>query len=320
MTRRLCQSCGKSIGFLKKFVGGDLRFCDACASETAGKLTRFRNLFLQATADGYLTAGEWQGALEFCQRNQLAVEAACQHIAPDALAYVERLFAFARADGEISDEEAAAIEWAVRALMLPPSAVGHIAKEIAYLRFLTDVRAGRLPHIQTTAATQAGEIPHYECPATYQRVLKASVRNEPGRLLATSKRLVFSAASGGWDIPYSKVVRVEWHLTGVYLELSRRSGNGLYFVEYPEVVATVIHTLVRINTRQLVTGGDVTRHIPHDIKVAVWNRDGGACVQCRATDYLEFDHIIPYSKGGANSVNNVQLLCRRCNLVKGDRL
>ena len=54
------------------------------------------------------------------------------------------------------------------------------------------------------------------------------------------------------------------------------------------------------------------------------NRKSGfatrACVRCEATDYLEYDHIIPHSKGGSNSVKNVQLLCRRCNNEKSDRI
>jgi 5-methylcytosine-specific restriction endonuclease McrA len=35
---------------------------------------------------------------------------------------------------------------------------------------------------------------------------------------------------------------------------------------------------------------------------------------------LEFDHIIPHAKGGANTEGNVRLLCRRCNNEKGDRI
>ena len=35
---------------------------------------------------------------------------------------------------------------------------------------------------------------------------------------------------------------------------------------------------------------------------------------------LEYDHIIPYSKGGANTVKNLRLLCRTCNRLKGDRI
>jgi 5-methylcytosine-specific restriction endonuclease McrA len=63
-----------------------------------------------------------------------------------------------------------------------------------------------------------------------------------------------------------------------------------------------------------------SRHIPDEIKVEVWQRDAGKCVRCGAEDYLEYDHIIPFSKGGANTVNNVQLLCRKCNLAKGGEL
>ncbi|MEW6358135.1 MAG: HNH endonuclease, partial [Planctomycetota bacterium] len=65
---------------------------------------------------------------------------------------------------------------------------------------------------------------------------------------------------------------------------------------------------------------EIIVEIKAHVKVAVWQRDGGKCVRCGAADYLEFDHIIPFSKGGASTENNVQLLCRRCNLKKGDEL
>lgn len=59
------------------------------------------------------------------------------------------------------------------------------------------------------------------------------------------------------------------------------------------------------------------RIIPTAVKLAVWKRDGGRCVQCGATDELHFDHDLPWSKGGTSlSVDNVQLLCMRHNLSK----
>ena len=62
------------------------------------------------------------------------------------------------------------------------------------------------------------------------------------------------------------------------------------------------------------------RLVRKETRNAVWIRDGGQCVECGSGDYIEFDHIIPVAKGGSNTVNNIQLLCRRCNGAKGDRI
>jgi hypothetical protein len=63
------------------------------------------------------------------------------------------------------------------------------------------------------------------------------------------------------------------------------------------------------------------RIIPTEVKLAVWKRDGGKCVQCGATDELHFDHDLPWSKGGTSlTEENVQLLCARHNLQKHDRI
>lgn len=58
------------------------------------------------------------------------------------------------------------------------------------------------------------------------------------------------------------------------------------------------------------------RRIPQDVKIAVSARDGGSCRQCGSTQNLHFDHIIPVSRGGANTVANIQLLCGPCNRAK----
>jgi 5-methylcytosine-specific restriction endonuclease McrA len=58
------------------------------------------------------------------------------------------------------------------------------------------------------------------------------------------------------------------------------------------------------------------RRIPQDVKIAVSARDAGRCRQCGCTEKLHFDHIIPVSRGGANTVANIQLLCGPCNRAK----
>ncbi len=57
--------------------------------------------------------------------------------------------------------------------------------------------------------------------------------------------------------------------------------------------------------------------ISDKVKIFVWNRDGGKCVNCGSNEKLEYDHIIPLSKGGSNTARNIQLLCENCNRSKG---
>ena len=74
-----------------------------------------------------------------------------------------------------------------------------------------------------------------------------------------------------------------------------------------------------------------SRWIPLNVKYEVWKRDEGKCQNDDCSTYVDvkfgiatiftkihFDHIIPYSKGGASTANNLQLLCARCNWAKGD--
>ncbi len=64
-----------------------------------------------------------------------------------------------------------------------------------------------------------------------------------------------------------------------------------------------------------------TRVIPTNVKKIVWQRDGGKCVQCGASDELHFDHDLPYSKGGTSiSPDNVRILCARHNLQKSNKI
>ncbi len=63
------------------------------------------------------------------------------------------------------------------------------------------------------------------------------------------------------------------------------------------------------------------RLIPTTVKLEVWKRDKGRCVVCGKQDNLHFDHIIPFSKGGASlTADNIQILCARHNLAKRDKI
>ena len=57
--------------------------------------------------------------------------------------------------------------------------------------------------------------------------------------------------------------------------------------------------------------------IPEDVRRAVFERDGGRCVECGSTFGIQYDHLIPWSMGGADTVENLQILCTTCNQSKG---
>lgn len=82
--------------------------------------------------------------------------------------------------------------------------------------------------------------------------------------------------------------------------------NNIIVAEFPQ---DLIKTKKAKKTR-------TRKPIPSKVKDEVWNRDGGQCVQCGSKENLEFDHIIPHSRGGADTVRNLQLLCEHCNRSK----
>ena len=66
-----------------------------------------------------------------------------------------------------------------------------------------------------------------------------------------------------------------------------------------------------------------SRYISKSDRVTLLNRDNYKCVFCGRTAKqveLQIDHIVPFSKGGSNEIDNLQTLCVDCNLGKSDRI
>jgi len=70
-----------------------------------------------------------------------------------------------------------------------------------------------------------------------------------------------------------------------------------------------------------------SRHIPQAVQDEVYARDKGCCtfvgpdgMRCNSTWNLEIDHIIPFAKGGANTISNLRLLCAKHYNFEAERV
>lgn len=73
--------------------------------------------------------------------------------------------------------------------------------------------------------------------------------------------------------------------------------------------------------RYRTNGPTRSRNIPRSIRAAVWEKTGGFCYWCnRAMNpFSDFtcDHVVPLSKGGETSIENLVPCCHGCNGRKG---
>jgi 5-methylcytosine-specific restriction endonuclease McrA len=83
---------------------------------------------------------------------------------------------------------------------------------------------------------------------------------------------------------------------------------------------TAKKVLARIMGREYHQPDQGRERVPEAVRHEVWRRDEGKCVRCSSREKLEFDHIIPISKGGSNTARNIELLCEKCNRTKGDKI
>ena len=60
------------------------------------------------------------------------------------------------------------------------------------------------------------------------------------------------------------------------------------------------------------------KQISDHVLAFVLQRDLNKCVLCGDDSNLQFDHILPVSKGGNNEPENLRILCQQCNQSRGN--
>ena len=76
-------------------------------------------------------------------------------------------------------------------------------------------------------------------------------------------------------------------------------------------------TLDELNRRRSLRRA---RTIRGSVRKYVMARDNYTCQYCGSQQNPVIDHIFPFSRGGSNEADNLQVLCRDCNARKSDSI
>lgn len=286
-----------------------------------------RSIFLACVADNQISQSDWDYLLHVTQKFGLQHHEMLAAIQPQARQFVERVLCDAKSDGMITPQEQATLDWLQTNLGLPADFRRYIGEEIQLIKTLTAIDEGRLPSISPPQGTEfrSGEIFHWTGAATWRehKLRKDGLHSQDhaGMLVLSDNRLIFTSTMKSQSINFRKIVAHRGGSNWVELQVEGKPLWQFYFqtseIAYP-ILRTAIAMANQTKVAKIEAGN--SRHIPRDVRQRVWQRYGARCAECTATDYLEFDHIIPVAKGGSNTDANVQLLCRKCNLKKSDMI
>ncbi|GGL06444.1 TerD family protein [Nocardia jinanensis] len=311
-----CERCGARR---RRRVFGGHQPCSSCAVETEEFLIHWHTRAARVLTSAGPRGPEWEELWASLRYQRIDAAAARAALEPAALQYVERRVAFAFADGQISAEEYDDVEYAITDLGLSGPLIDELRSRMGRGRALSRLREGDLPAIATPDLhLDAEELVYLDIAATHIRELARGPKHTDGRLIVSTKKLRFVGAGAGVELPWSRIVSVAAEHDAVVVAATSARGGAIFAVADPQYLAAALEGALRIAKRLVLAPGQRdSRSISQEVKAEVWQRDGGRCVECGDSHYLEFDHVIPLSRGGATSAANLQILCRGCNRTKG---
>ncbi len=154
-------------------------------------------------------------------------------------------------------------------------------------------------------------------------------------LLEFYSEFIFDAVDWGTvtgaesDLPHSNGLQRYWCLSDDLVWVNRpcRSSKDFEYIklkveefilEKKDEYTTLVRKVERLR-KILDKEFHGSREFPTDDVLAfVMKRDGGKCALCDSQETLQFDHIYPKSKGGNDEPDNLRVLCRSCNIKRGN--
>lgn len=138
---------------------------------------------------------------------------------------------------------------------------------------------------------------------------------------STRERLLYAQALLSHAVPDGDLTRVfQRALEALITQVEKRKLGSCSRARTPAVTSKTRHVNVRRGPAAR------PRHVPIQIRRAVWERDLGQCTfvsvdghRCRERRFLEFDHVQPVARGGTATIEGLRLRCRAHNQYEAER-
>lgn len=281
---------------------------------------KFKELLIEYLSDGVLTEDEMKSLDKFCKQNNLYLHQCLSQSMFEIENFLHVMLADIVLDNIVTSEKEATINSVLHFLHPSERIKNEIDETIKRVKLIEKIKSGNIVAITIPEiVTKASELSWYhQKNVSLVKHLKNNRRLYEGKITVTSERIIFTSHEQPMEIPLKNILSIE--VDGCNFYIVSKKLTSLFQLDESEILESYVDQSLKKFHRKLdfkqTTGN--TRTIPQTVKHHVWIRDRGQCMQCTATQYLEYDHIIPFSKGGSNSEKNIQLLCRGCNLKKSD--
>jgi hypothetical protein len=278
---------------------------------------------------------EWDHVQKATNILGLARQDVLRMVKPGAEKLLEHVIVDAKADDRLWPHEEEGIRWVLTAFDLSDGLCRYAEEQMEILRVISELTQGRLPSIsqdEVCFELDPSEIVHFYsecCEASKYRMLKSGPRVDSyeGEIAITNIRVWFDADDEGLTVAQNlrSIPKVKIHRDGIGY-VTKNGSMGFHFSEDSTIVSRIFRMAVDNakgrKSKATEQQGDFlpTRHISQSVRQRVWVDYGGRCAECNADHYLEYDHIIPHSRGGSNDFENIQLLCRGCNQRKSNKI
>lgn len=290
------------------------------------KIKQFQRRLKKVLLEGELTQEKVDKLNQYCIQNNLSIDEMFAEAKNEITKTLHKLLTDISSENKISQQEQDIVNRLCKFLDTPKELTKEINQIVSRVKKIEKINSGDVEAINSKLVSlKNGELIWCH----FKKVLSVFDENDElvgyeGDVFVTNTRIIFRSVEAPAEISFAAILGYELDDDdAIYIfGKTKKSTITLLLKKDGDLLHAYINQAINKYNHRLSSSKPLnkTRSIPSEVRNIVWARDGGRCVECGGTEYLEYDHIIPYSKNGSNNENNVQILCRGCNSKKGSKI